>query len=325
MSKEHATSAAAAPSCQILRISTRSAYEARINRAVEHVRRHLAEPLLLADVARAAALSPFHFHRVFQALVGETLADHVKRLRLERALARMAGPGRPTLAQIALECGFATASDFSRSFKQRYGVAPSAFDLEAWRAAHRAPLQAVLPRPAAAEPRAFDVRLVRLPARTLAYIRVRDPYRGDAVLQATRRLAAWAEREGLAGQRWYGYQWEHPEITRLEDCQYHVAVEAEGCEPRGEIGRARFPPLLVAEVELRGDLALELSALQGLYGSWLPRSGHLPDDHPGFEAWIGHPLAQSAEHLALHLQLPVKPLRAPGRARATPMQARSRP
>jgi DNA-binding NtrC family response regulator len=52
---------------------------------------HLGGPLRLADVARAARLSPFHFHRVFQVSVGETLAEFVKRLRLERAFSRSTG------------------------------------------------------------------------------------------------------------------------------------------------------------------------------------------------------------------------------------------
>ncbi len=72
------------------RTTTPMAYAERVNLAIDHVVGHLGEPLRLADVARAARLSPFHFHRVFQVLVGETLAEFVKRLRLERALVMMA-------------------------------------------------------------------------------------------------------------------------------------------------------------------------------------------------------------------------------------------
>ena len=65
-------------------------YIERVNLANDPVLGHLAEPLRLEDISHAAMLSPFHFHRVFQALVGVTLADFVKRLRLERALCMMA-------------------------------------------------------------------------------------------------------------------------------------------------------------------------------------------------------------------------------------------
>ena len=68
-----------------------------MNLAIDHVVSHLDEPLRLTDVARAAALSPFHFHRVFQAMVGVTLADFVKRLRIEKALFMMSHSTRSTL------------------------------------------------------------------------------------------------------------------------------------------------------------------------------------------------------------------------------------
>jgi len=79
---------------------------------------------------------------------------------------------------------------------------------------------------------------------------------------------------------------------------YHVAVEAERFVPRGEIGRFRFPPMTVAQVELR--------ALQWLYGTWLPRSGYVPGDQPGFEAWIGRPFAHGTEYFELYAQLPIE-------------------
>lgn len=313
--------AAARRTCQILRtaLKTRTtpptAYAERVNLAIDYVVGHLGEPVRLADLARAARLSPFHFHRVFQALVGETPAEFVKRLRLERALVTMAHAPTSSLTTVALDCGFSSSSDFSRCFKQRYGAAPSAFDLEGWRETHGSELQAMVSQPAgrrlrrlpaAHNPDRFKVRIRALPARTVAYIRVLNPYRGDGVARATRRLLAWAERNALADGQWLGYQWDNPEITSLKDCQYHVAVEAERFVPKGEIGRFRFPPMLVAQVEIRGGIDLELRALQWLYGTWLPRSGYVPDDQPGFEAWIGRPFAHGTEHFELYAQLPIK-------------------
>jgi AraC family transcriptional regulator len=292
------------------------AYAERINLAIDHVVSHLGEPLRLADLARAARLSPFHFHRVFQVLVGETPAEFVKRLRLERALVMMAHAPRSSLTRIGLDCGFSSSSDFSRCFKQRYGTAPSAFDIQGWREAHGSALQTMVPEPAGpyhvyAPPRGqnpdgFKVKVRELPARTVAYIRVLDPYRGDAVAKAIQRLVRWAESNRLADGQWLGYQWDNPEITSLDDCQYHVAVEAGRFVPRGEIGRFHFPPMKVAQVEIRGGIDLELRALQWLYGTWLPRSGYVPDDHPAFEAWIGRPFAHGTEHFELYAQLPIK-------------------
>jgi len=292
------------------------AYVERVNLAIDHVVSHLEEPLRLEDVSRAALLSPFHFHRVFRALVGVTLAEFVKRLRLEKALFMMAHARRPSLTTIALSCGFSSPSGFSRCFRQRFGVPPSAFDMKGWRDARRSELEATTPRtaerlhldklPARHNPDGFRVRVRDLPARVVAYIRVRNPYRGDAVAKAAERLVTWAERHALADGQWLGYQWDIPEIARLDDCQYHVAVEAERFTPNGEIGRFRFPPMVVAQVEVRGGLDLELRALQWLFGTWLPKSGYVPDDHPYFEAWVGRPFAHGTERFELHAQLPVR-------------------
>lgn len=313
---------------QKTRNATSATYVERVNLAIDLVVGRLGKPLRLNEVARAAGLSPFHFHRVFQAMVGETLAEFVKRIRLERALFMMAHSRRMSLTAIALACGFSSSSDFSRCFKSRYGSAPSSFDIKGWREAHGAELQAMMPgSPFASSPAAerlhiakpgnrenldgFRVKIRELPARTVAYIRVNKPYEGDAVVKAVQRLMAWAERQGFIDGQWLGYQWENPEIVPLKYCRYHAAVEipavhAERFRPKGEIGRFRFPPMVVAQVELRGGIELVLRALQWLYGSWLPRSGYVPDDYPALEAWIGRPFAHGMEHFAIHAQLPVR-------------------
>jgi AraC family transcriptional regulator len=289
---------------------TTSNYIERVNRAIDHVVSHLAEPLRLSELARLARLSPFHFHRVFQAMVGETPADFVKRLRLEKALTLMAHSRPPSLTAIALSCGFGSSSDFSRSFKQRFGVPPREFDLKKWRTIRGNELEAVVRRvqklPPRTNPDHFRVRIRDLPSRTVAYIRVDRPYQGSGVFKASQRLMAWAERYDLADGQWLGYQWENPEITALEDCRYYVAIEAEHFKPKGEIGCYVFPPMTVAEIELHGDIALELRALYWLYGSWLPRSVCVPDDQPGFEAWIGRPFASGTSYFELNIQLPIR-------------------
>lgn len=291
-------------------------YVARVNRAIDHIVRHLDQPLRLDAVSAAAGFSPFHFHRVFKALLGETLNQFVKRQRLEHALYLMSHAPRRSLTDVALACGFASSSDFSRSFRQRYGSAPSAFDLQAFRQSRREAFDALMARaggpplitqlPPGENPDGFEVRLRDLPARTVAYVRVLDPYRPGAAQAACERLLAWADARGLADNPWLGYMWDEPEIVALADCRYDVAVVVDAVEPAGEIGRFDFPPMRVAEVTVRGDIALEARAIDWLYKTWLPRSGHVPDDQPAFEAWAGRPFAHGDTHFELACQLPVR-------------------
>ena len=67
-----------------------SRYEPRLRRVIAHVHDHLDEPLDLNALAEIACLSPHHWHRIYHAMFGETLANTVKRLRLHRAAGRLA-------------------------------------------------------------------------------------------------------------------------------------------------------------------------------------------------------------------------------------------
>ena len=75
-----------------------------------------------------ASFSPHHFHRVFRAVTGQTLNVFTQRARLERAAYLMKSSPERSLASIALDAGFSAHSDFTRVFKQHYGVAPSRWD-----------------------------------------------------------------------------------------------------------------------------------------------------------------------------------------------------
>jgi AraC family transcriptional regulator len=197
-------------------------------------------------------------------------------------------------------------------------LSPFHFGIKAWREAHGMKLDAIVEQaakvahldrlPARDNPDSFRVKIRDLPSRTVAYIRVDKPYKGNRVMKAFETLFAWAQRNGFADGQWLGYRWDDPEITSLEYCRYYVAVESERFSPKGQVARYHFPPMTVAEVAIRGGLDLELRALRWLYGSWIRRSGYVPDDHPCFEAWIGRPFAHGIEHFELLVQLPIRRL-----------------
>src|SRR5271163_1503430 len=101
-------------------------YKERILRVLTHVQEHLDEALDLEELARVACFSSFHFHRVFAAMTGETLADHVRRLRLERAAMELRS-GAKQVVQVALDAGYKAHEAFTLAVKTAYGVSPAAF------------------------------------------------------------------------------------------------------------------------------------------------------------------------------------------------------
>jgi AraC family transcriptional regulator len=97
-------------------------YEKRVNRVIDHVRQHLGEELTLAALARVAAFSPFHFHRLFHAITGETLFGFIHRQRVEKAAGALLSARDRSVLEIALDHGFSSAATFARAFRSRFGM-----------------------------------------------------------------------------------------------------------------------------------------------------------------------------------------------------------
>src|SRR5262245_40475030 len=104
-------------------------YRQRILRVQLFIEDHLDEELTLDRLARIAHFSRYHFHRIFKALVGEPVNEHVRRLRLEAAAVVLKTTDRGVL-EIALAAGYDTHESFTRAFRQMFGVSPSQFRAE---------------------------------------------------------------------------------------------------------------------------------------------------------------------------------------------------
>ena len=106
--------------------ATIETYSERVLRALQHIQGHLDESLELDELARAACFSPYHFHRVFRAMAGEPVQEHIRRLRLERAAQRLKLQDR-SVTDIAFEAGYESHEAFTRAFHAMFGMAPLQF------------------------------------------------------------------------------------------------------------------------------------------------------------------------------------------------------
>ena len=80
----------------------------------------------LSVLAEETGLSPFHLHRVFSAVAGETPKQYSLRLQLNRAAAALLTTGESVL-RIAMTCGFRSPEVFTRAFRRRFGMTPTAY------------------------------------------------------------------------------------------------------------------------------------------------------------------------------------------------------
>lgn len=107
--------------------TSRIEYRSRINRVMDYIDSHLDQTLELKTIADVANFSPFHFHRIFTFMTGETPIDYIQRLRVEKAAWRLRETNPISVTEIAYSCGFGSISLFSRTFKKYFGVPPTEF------------------------------------------------------------------------------------------------------------------------------------------------------------------------------------------------------
>ncbi|GHD65376.1 AraC family transcriptional regulator [Jeongeupia chitinilytica] len=312
-------------------------YSRRMNRVLDHIDRHLDQSLELAQLADVAHFSPFHFHRVFQAWMGETLGDYLRRRRLEAAAATLAiHPDEPVL-NVALGVGFGSGEAFARAFKLRFGMTPSAWRAQTparWQAevaavhARQAErlrnLDQALRKPDQTSADAdghtghsfFDletlmnVSIQTLPAARIAYLRHIGPYGPALGLFWRQKFAPWARIHGLATHTAYGIGYDDPSITPAEKCRYDAAVEVPaGFVASGEVGVAELPGGRYAVAHFNGDVRTIGDAWLALTRDWLPSSGYQFDHRPCFERYAGAPDENTdREQFECDLCIPVRPL-----------------
>lgn len=106
---------------------SRQEYIARINRVMDYIETHLSEEITLDKIARVACFSPFHFHRIFTTLTGETPNTFIQRTRIEKAAQQLGNEKNISINEIAGKCGFSSSAHFSRTFRKYFGLTAKEF------------------------------------------------------------------------------------------------------------------------------------------------------------------------------------------------------
>lgn len=101
-------------------------YILRINQIFEFIDENLGSDLSLKRVAEAAFFSPFHFHRIFKSITGETLNEYVTRRRIERSALDLLHK-KMNVAEVAHNYGYGDNSSFSKAFKKHFSISPQGF------------------------------------------------------------------------------------------------------------------------------------------------------------------------------------------------------
>ncbi|MDD5556668.1 MAG: AraC family transcriptional regulator [bacterium] len=309
------------------RAALEAEYGRRINLAMDYVRANLDGDLSVVAIARAALFSPYHFHRLFTAMTGETLFDHVRRVRLEKAAASLMYDEGRSVTDIALDCGFGSSATFARAFRAHFGMSASEWRR---RKASKESKERKTKRKPGKAPRGplgysggrqrstphqrrcgMKVEVRELPPYRVAYVRSRRGYDQEAIHEAYETLFRWAGPRGLCcpQAKVIGASYDNPEITPAARCRYDACITiGADVNAEGPVSVKEFPGGRYAVYRWRGRPQDIGPVFGSLMGEWFPSSGYQPGDSPCLEFYHGDPDADPKGEATVDICMPVKPL-----------------
>jgi AraC family transcriptional regulator len=274
---------------------TLARWERAINRATALIAARLDDPPALEELAAAAAISRFHFHRIWRVMTGETIGETMRRLRLEQAAHTLSNSER-SVTDVALSSGFATPQAFARAFRREKGISPSVFRGQKESHARHA-----------ASPKDAPVEIVWVaPTTIIAKRRNGGPYQNlNAEFGA---VWTWAQTTGLLEhlRAIYGIPYDDPASVPEAMLHYDACLDF-GSEPSlpDHLHFASLGGCEHARVRVVGSYNGLDAAMQCLLGDWLIQSGREPADAPMFHHFLNDPDATPESELITDIYLPL--------------------
>lgn len=244
--------------------------EQRLGKVVAHIEKHLNETLSLEQLSEIACLSPYHFHRVFKAEMGESVHEHIKRLRLENAAFKLKYSSN-SIDQISADAGYEQNTSFSKAFKQHFGQSPRHY-----RTDQQDSIAAVIDKSA--------MDMVHIADFDVVYVREKGHYY-EAARNAWQTLMPKAYRTGLIDEntRAYGITYDSPEVTHESHIRYDACISL--TLEQGLPGEFRMQTIQGGQYAVFRHLGayeyLE-TIYNVVYKYWLPNSGKQLRDLPSF-------------------------------------------
>ncbi|CAN7609759.1 AraC family transcriptional regulator [Bosea sp. LjRoot237] len=256
---------------------TEQDYRARAARAVAAIVADPTADFRLDDLARLANFSPFHFHRVYAGVVGETTVATVRRVRLALATRLLTGSNE-SITQVALAVGYDSPQAFSRAFRQFTGLSPRAFRQQMERAILTIDGTASIDSDNEAMP---TVAIVERPPQWLHALRHRGSF---ATIPHTHRQLRLRAGTRTITEKW-GASFGDPQYA--DRFRYYAAVASPDPWPEDSgVEMLEIPGGRYAVQRLVGPYTRINAAAQALYTRWMPGSGYEPDDRPTLEHYL---------------------------------------
>ena len=280
--------------------TTKEEYQKCVNVVVEYINQHLGEDIDLKSLARISNFSPFYFHRIMKAFLGEPIGTFIVRTRTEAA-ARLLRYSDIPIADIAYRIGYSSPSSLSKVFRQFYGISP----LE-----YRNNKNFVIMKPAIIRPDLeLKSEIKSIPARNVIYIRLSGDYKLNDYGGTWGRLWRFIKEQKLPMGDFSPLCIYHddPKVTPAEKLRTDVCmVMPVQVAPKGDVGFKTLPAGRYAIFLYKGPYDNLQAVYDTIYGKCLPEMECTLRDEPSAERYLNNPCETAPEELLTEIYIPVE-------------------
>lgn len=298
-----------------MKTTTKNLYHERILNVLLYIQSNLDTELSLEALAEITHFSPIHFHRIFKGMVGETVIEHIRRIRLERAALRLSCE-QCNVTDASFDAGYETVESFSRAFRKMFGCPPSKY-----REQHRKALFEKIPgtfhylpyeinkglNTKIWEDTTMEVAITKVEPMRVAFVRHIGPYMDCK--NAWDKLCAWAAPKGIFNSNFkcIGICYDDPQVTPPEKIRYDACFTvSDEIQAEGEIGIQTIQGGEYAVTRHKGPYDNLEKTYAEFMGKWLPQSGRELGEHVSFEIYLNSPEETPSEELLTDLYMPLK-------------------
>ena len=300
-------------------------YSARINRVLQYIEANLVDNISLTDVAEVSCFSAYHFHRIFTAIMSETVNDYIVRRRLEKAVNLLIFKTELSVTQVALDSGFSSSANFAKAVKLHFGFSPSEIRDPAkiknskigkvsskygkvFNPADLYPTRITnsVMKKTYAEDAKMNIEVRELESQRVCTLASQGGYEPVAIYAAWDKLIDWAVGHGIAQeqQRRYAFAFDNPTVTPIDKCRYNAAIViTDGVKVNPPFALSEIPRGKYAVLYFKGQPEETIKAQLSIYSDWLPDSGFEPDNFPMLERYLNDARVDGYIEMEIHVKL----------------------
>lgn len=282
------------------RTTTTEEYQQCVNVVIEYINNHLGEEIDLELLAEISHFSPYHFHRIMKAFLGEPLGAFIVRMRAETA-ARLLRYSDLPVADIAYRIGYGSPSSLSKVFKQFYGISPNEY---------RNRKNYTIMKPEMLRPELnLQGGIKEMPARQVIYIRLHGDYKLNDYGGTWMRLFQFAGEQQLPVTDPCPLCIYHddPKVTAASQLRTDVCMlMPQAVAAKGEVGCKVIPAGRYAVFVYKGSYEHLQAVYDTIYRHKVPELGCTLRNEPSYERYLNDPRTTVPEELLTEICIAVE-------------------